>query len=140
MKVDKMSMAASLEARCPFLDYQVVEFAFHLPVSMKLDHTVNKLLLRRVASNVLPKDIFARKKHGFDVPLKKWLADDLATMFWDVVTSQQFENQNIISQSGIKTIWNSMLNDVDGSARQIWSILILALWFDVSKHEDSSRP
>jgi asparagine synthase (glutamine-hydrolysing) len=131
MKVDKMSMAASLEARCPFLDHHLAEYAFHIPETMKLDHTANKLVLREVARKILPEEIHARPKHGFDVPLQQWLEEDLRDMFWDLTSSKHFMDQDIIAHSQLEALWNSMMNRDAGATRQVWNIFILATWFDV---------
>lgn len=130
MKVDKMSMAASLEARCPFLDYHLVEYAAALPESFKLRDGSNKAILRRVAAGLLPEHIINRKKHGFDVPLKRWLSEDLRIFFWDMVSSRRFEDLAIIDRPQVEEIWTEMIRDVPTRTRQIWSILILATWIN----------
>ncbi|MEM5775175.1 MAG: asparagine synthase C-terminal domain-containing protein, partial [Anaerolineaceae bacterium] len=132
MKVDKMSMAASLEARCPFLDYHLVEYAATLPESVKLREGSNKTILRRVAAGLLPEHIINRKKHGFDVPLKRWLSEDLRTYFWDMVSSRGFEDLAIIDRPQVEEIWAEMIRDVPTRTRQIWSILILATWINLA--------
>lgn len=128
MKVDKMSMAASLEARCPFLDHRVVEFASQLPSSLKLQDGTNKLVLRQVAAKLLPGSIVGREKHGFSVPVKRWLMNDLRSLFWDLTSSGKFQGFNIIERDSLQRLWSQMEQDVPGSARQLWSLLMLAAW------------
>lgn len=128
MKVDKMSMAASLEARCPYLDHQVIEFSSGLPESMKLGNGSNKILLRQVAEKLLPREITHREKHGFDVPLRRWLSEDLKTYFWDMVSSQGFQKVDVISKPMVEAIWGDMQKDVPGSTRQVWNLMVLAAW------------
>jgi asparagine synthase (glutamine-hydrolysing) len=128
MKVDKMTMAASLEARCPFLDYRLVEYASGLPASYKLSHWNNKVILRKMAATLLPESIINRKKHGFDVPIQRWMCNDLKTYFWDLVSSRSFDELEIIGRSQVQEIWSEMENGVQNRTRQIWSLLILAAW------------
>ena len=71
-KVDKMSMASSLEVRVPFLDHHVVDFANSLPSAFKIKGSTTKRLLRRGFENDLPSEVFHRPKHGFEVPLEEW--------------------------------------------------------------------
>ena len=132
MKVDKMSMASSLEARCPYLDHHFVEYASKLSQSLKLNRSGNKVILRKVAMKLLPERIINRVKHGFDVPLKRWLTEDLNEYFWDMVMSRNFGDLQIINQPQIEEIWSEMVNDVPSRTRQIWSLLILATWLNLS--------
>jgi asparagine synthase (glutamine-hydrolysing) len=128
MKVDKMSMAASLEARSPFLDHRLVEFASFLPDSVKLTNGTNKAILRQVAATLLPEEITNRKKHGFDVPLQRWLTEDLRTYFWDLVSSRNFQKLEVISKPQVQKIWDEMVNNVPARTRQVWSLMILGAW------------
>lgn len=130
MKVDKMSMAVSLDVRCPYLDHRFVEFAASLPESFKL-RGENKYILRRVAEGLLPHEIVYRKKHGFDVPQRRWLSEDLKTYFWDLVSSRSFTDLGLITRPKVEEIWSEMEANVQSRTRQIWNILILAAWRDV---------
>lgn len=77
VKVDMMSMANSLEVRVPFLDYELVNFAFTLPDSFKMDASNSKKILRETYRSQLPEALFNRPKHGFEVPLLKWFRTGL---------------------------------------------------------------
>ncbi len=130
MKVDKMSMAASLEARCPFLDHRLVEFAATLPETMKLKQNIGKALLRQVADNLLPPEITQRKKHGFDVPIERWLKEDLHAFFWDTVSANAVEKFGVIQKAQLQGLWDEMQQGVPNRVRQLWSLLILSTWYD----------
>ena len=130
MKVDKMSMAASLEARCPFLDHRLVEFAATLPETMKLKQNIGKALLRQVADNLLPPEITQRKKHGFDVPIERWLKEDLRAFFWDTVSANAVEKFGVIQKAQLQGLWDEMQQGVPNRVRQLWSLLILSTWYD----------
>jgi asparagine synthetase B (glutamine-hydrolysing) len=75
MRADKMSMAASIEAREPFLDHQLVEFMLNVPAALKFKNKTTKYLLKKVAEQFLPQEIIYRKKVGFGAPLASWLTD-----------------------------------------------------------------
>ena len=92
---DRMSMAASLELRPPFLDRHVVEYAFQLPSTLKLREGTTKWLVKQVALKYLPDHIVNRRKVGFRVPLDAWFRDGLETFAWDMLTSQRFARQRV---------------------------------------------
>jgi asparagine synthase (glutamine-hydrolysing) len=131
MKVDKMSMAASLEARCPFLDYRLIEFATTLPAALKLHNNENKLILRRAMREMLPDQILTRAKHGFDVPIHRWLQEDLHELFWDSVRAQRFKDLDIITDDALHRLQRDLEAGVPGRARQLWTLLCLAVWLDI---------
>ena len=83
VKVDRMSMAHSLEARTPFLDYRVVEFAARVPSQQKIRGLETKWLLKRCMEKKLPHDILYRKKEGFSIPMKNWLRKELRPLMED---------------------------------------------------------
>jgi asparagine synthase (glutamine-hydrolysing) len=133
MKVDKMSMAASLEARTPFLDYRLIEFAKSLPVNHKLNKSGNKLVLRKAMGNILPKEIAARTKHPFHVPIRRWLKEDLNELFWDSMNDRSFKELDVLDEKSLNLLWQDMEVDLPGRAHQLWLLLSLAVWAQVFK-------
>jgi len=93
-KVDLMSMANSLEVRTPFLDHNVVDFAFSLPDDYKINKSMKKRILQDAFRKYLPAEIYQRPKHGFEVPLLKWFKTDLKSMINDDLLNDEF----IVSQ------------------------------------------
>jgi asparagine synthase (glutamine-hydrolysing) len=87
-KVDRMSMAASVETRVPLLDHRIVEFALNLPRSLKLSRLKTKIALRRLASNRVPADILNKPKQGFSIPMKHWLRGPLKPMMTDLLSQE----------------------------------------------------
>src|SRR4029078_6819337 len=85
MRVDKFSMAHSLEARAPFLDHQLATYALSLPAALKMDGTRTKAVLKDAAHECLPKDVVERTKQGFRVPLPAWLRGELAPWAEDLL-------------------------------------------------------
>jgi asparagine synthase (glutamine-hydrolysing) len=129
MKVDKTSMAHSIEARTPYLDHHLMEYCATIPEHYKLHHGASKALLKEVAKSILPEQILTRKKQTFDVPIGTWLNGPLREPLHDIVA------QGIIPGSGIfepAVIRDRLLRDLQagkpGSARQAWSLLNLAMW------------
>jgi asparagine synthase (glutamine-hydrolysing) len=130
MKVDKMSMAASIEARAPFLDYRMVEFANRLPARLKLDGDGNKLVLRRAMESILPMEISSRAKHPFHVPIRRWLMNDLRQLFWDSVRGDSFQALEAVDIPSLKRLWADMEAGVPGRAHALWLLFSLAVWAD----------
>jgi asparagine synthase (glutamine-hydrolysing) len=105
-KVDRASMANSLEVRVPLLDHRVVEFAYSLPLHMKIRGDQRKYLLRKVLGNLLPPDHLARKKKGFRVPLVPWMRGGLRNWTEEILTSKSGASQ-FLNAGGVQQMWES---------------------------------
>jgi asparagine synthase (glutamine-hydrolysing) len=127
-KVDRMSMAHSLEVRPPFLDHQIVEFASSLPESFKIRGRHQKYLLKRLMCDRLPRQILARKKIGFDIPAHDWLRRELRPLLLEELSP------SAVSRTGLfrpETIQKWMRNHFEGRTNigfHLWGLLILFLW------------
>lgn len=129
MKVDKMSMATSLEARCPFLDHVLVDFAATIPAHLKLNGQTEKYILRQVAQELLPEVIFNRPKRTFDVPIGRWLQTDLCDYTRDLLENGLFHDAHLFNNTQISsTLWPTLEQGEPGVARQLWSLLCLGVW------------
>ena len=138
MKVDKMTMAASVEARCPLLDQHLVAFAWSLPVSMKFGREGTKLAFRRAVQDVLPAPILRRKKHGFDVPLRRWLLRDLAEEARRLLLDDGAPLGAYVDLAVVRSMWALLSRQHDELvARQLWLLLNLAVWHE--QHWPSGR-
>ncbi len=126
-KVDRMSMAHSLEVRAPLLDYRVVEFAANLPSSWKICDRSQKVILKKSFSNVLSQRILDRKKHGFTVPLDQWFRSDLRLLAEETVVHSSFLG-DYFSSPGIQRIWDQHQKRVANHGTLLWSLLCFALW------------
>lgn len=131
MKVDKMSMAWSLESRVPFLDHRLVEFAYCLPYSLKIRGWQQKYLFRKSMGRILPPEIQRRKKHGFSVPIELWLKQDLREMMRDLLLNSSAAKQGIWNQAYIETLVGDFLSGKRTNGRLIWNIFIFELWYRV---------
>jgi len=130
-KVDLMSMANSLEVRVPFLDYRVVEFAFGLPSSFKIDSSGRKKILRDAFKNELPDELYNRKKHGFEVPLLKWFNSELKSLINDDLLEDNFiREQGLFNSDGIRMLKKQVFsnNPQDATAR-IWGLIVFQYWW-----------
>jgi asparagine synthase (glutamine-hydrolysing) len=126
--MDRMSMAHSLEARSPFLDQELVQFAAFLPEECKQSDGVTKYLLKRAFSDILPKEIRRRSKKGFAVPLDKWFRHELYDFARDVLLSIKARQRGFFRADTIeRMIAEHKRNQADHSHR-IWSLLVIELW------------
>lgn len=127
-KVDRMSMAVSLEVRGPFLDYTLAEFAARLPVSMRLRGWSGKYLLKRAMHGILPNEILYRQKLGFNIPYKNWLRRELRELLLDALSSTRLQQQGLFSPAYVQTLIHEHLEGVRDHAHQLWQLLIFQLW------------
>lgn len=128
MKVDRMSMANSLEVRVPLLDHHFIEFVLTLPFRMRFRCGRGKYLLRKLATRYLPPSILKPRKQGFTVPLSNWLQGDLADQIESLFRSRAFKARGIIRpESALKLIALNRTNRYDLSYR-IWSLVVLEAW------------
>ncbi len=133
MKIDKMTMAHSLEARIPYLDHMLVEYVSQLPLEYKIFRDMlsikDKYLLRVAAKDILPSEIVKRKKHRFVVPIGEWLSRDHLHLLYNLVDEDLANvlNMRYILEEISKNYNNSRLF----YARQLWSLLTLCLWYKI---------
>jgi asparagine synthase (glutamine-hydrolysing) len=127
-KVDRMSMAVSLETRGPFLDYTLVEFAARLPVDMRLRGLSGKYLLKRAMQGLLPEQILHRQKLGFNIPYKIWLRHELRELLLDALSPARLQQQGLFRPSYVQTLVHEHLEGVRDHAHKLWQLLIFQLW------------
>jgi asparagine synthase (glutamine-hydrolysing) len=128
-KVDRMTMAASLEARCPLLDYRIVNFGLGLPDAWKIRGGTTKVLLRRVARTLLPPEISERAKHTFRVPVAQWLRGPLKQLVVEAASSRLLSSLGIVDSTRIATVADDHLKGRADFSRALWAIITLHLWF-----------
>jgi asparagine synthase (glutamine-hydrolysing) len=129
VKVDRMSMANSLEVRCPLLDHKLGEFAATLPNSCKIRNGKLKQILIEALADRLPPSLLDRPKMGFGVPLAKWFRGPLREMTWDLLTSPQCSVRRIVSPSFVRKLLEEHQSGRRDNHAWIWSLLMLELWF-----------
>ena len=130
VKVDRMSMAHSLEARTPFLDYRVVEFAARVPSQQKIRGLKTKWLLKRCMEQKLPHDILYRKKEGFSIPMKNWLKQELRPLMEDVLSKDRIKKDGLFNEEYVETLKADHLSGRVNNAHQLWSLMVFSFWKD----------
>ncbi len=128
IKADRMSMAASLELRVPFLDYRLVEFAASMPSKYKIKDGQGKYLLKKMMEGILPQDIIYRKKMGFPTPLKMMFEGDLYGYAQDLLLSQSAETTAYFSRGRVEDILQEHKNKKVDHHRLIWQLVVLEEW------------
>jgi len=139
-KVDRMSMAHSLEARPPFLDHRICEFALSLPVDMKIRGSRLKFILRELMKDKLPPAILRRSKVGFDIPAHEWLRGTLKPFLLNVVTEASVKETGIFSWKEVESLIKDHLERRVNSGYHLWGLMILFLWMKKWKIQPSSQP
>jgi asparagine synthase (glutamine-hydrolysing) len=128
-KVDRTSMAVSLEAREPLLDHKLLEFAARVPPSLKLKNGQGKYLLRRLLERSVPPDIVNRPKQGFDAPIGGWLRTSLQPLASELFFDGRMRQRGVFDVGRIERIWNEHRSGVRDHRHRLWSLLMLELWF-----------
>jgi asparagine synthase (glutamine-hydrolysing) len=126
-KVDRMSMAHSIEAREPLLDHKFVEFAATIPPELKLKGITTKYIFKRAMEGILPKEILYRPKRGFAIPLSQWFRGQLGPFVRDLLLSQRSLNRGIFRKAYIERLIE--LNDRGRSMDlPLWTLITFELW------------
>ena len=128
-KVDRMSMAVSLEAREPLLDHKLLEFAARVPVALKLKDGRGKHLLRRVLERRVPRSITERKKSGFAAPIAAWLRGPLAGMTTELLGDGRLRDRGLFNQTEVARLWTDHRAGRADHAHRLWQLVMLELWF-----------
>ncbi|WP_083329143.1 asparagine synthase (glutamine-hydrolyzing) [Marinobacter salinus] len=128
VKVDRMSMANSLETRAPLLDYRVVEYAAGIPSALKLKGKEKKFILKKAFSRLLSDDILYRKKMGFSVPLADWLRKELFDIANPALTDKQGPLSALFDISETSRMWSIHLAGDNYYTQELWSLVVFAIW------------
>jgi asparagine synthase (glutamine-hydrolysing) len=128
LKVDRASMAASLEVRVPFLNRAVVDFATSLPIELKLHRLTGKYLLRRAMADRLPREIVTRKKHGFAMPVAHWLTAELKELAGDMLSPDRLQRQGLFDPAFVSGLFDDHIARRRDNRKQLWTLLVFQLW------------
>ena len=127
-KVDRASMFSSLETRVPLLDHKIVEFAWSLPLNLKLHNGITKWPLRQVLYKYIPKDLIERPKMGFSVPLSSWLRGPLRDWAEDLLNENKLKEEGYLNYKVINKKWQEHLSGKYNWQYEIWNILMFQSW------------
>ena len=126
-KVDRASMAVSLEVRCPLLDHRLMELAARIPSSLKLKGREGKYIFKRAMSGLLPPGILARRKQGFVVPLADWLRNDLRELAESLLFDSA-ANDGWLEGSTVAKLWRQHQSGLRDYSRPLWAVLMFRMW------------
>ena len=128
-KVDRASMAASLEARVPILDHRVAEFAFGLPLEFKIRDGVGKWVLRKLLERSVPASLFDRPKMGFGVPIGEWVKGPLRSWAADLLDQTKVKNDNVLAPDVVSQTWDDHLHGHGQQEHRLWTLLMFQSWW-----------
>lgn len=128
-KVDRASMAVSLEARAPLLDRRIYEYVWRLPLDYKIRNGKGKWLLRQVLQKYLPEELYERPKQGFSIPISQWLRHDLKDWAEDLLDEYELKAQGFLNYVEIRTLWQDHLKGRGNHAGKLWCVLMYQDWY-----------
>lgn len=130
VKVDRMSMATSLEARAPFLDKDVVELAFRMPGSLKLRGGTRKYVLKKAMEGLLPERILHRQKEGFSIPMKNWLRVELEPLMSELLSRERVEGRGLFQWAEVERLRREHVEGRANHAHQLFPLMVFERWAD----------
>lgn len=130
VKVDIASMAVSLEARSPFLDHELMEFAASLPSEMRLHRLTTKFVLKKALRSIVPAENLHRKKMGFGVPVASWLRRELRPMVNELLSPARIIRRRLLDPTEVRQLVDEHLAGSRDWTNQLWTLLMLELWFE----------
>lgn len=128
-KVDRASMAFSLEARVPLLDHRLVEFAWRVPAHLKLQHGRGKIIMRELLARFIPRELIERPKRGFSIPLSEWLKGDLRAWAESLIESPAACEESLLLPEGVRATWRNFLTgQAEHTLTTVWNLLMYLQW------------
>jgi asparagine synthase (glutamine-hydrolysing) len=130
MRVDKITMATSVEARVPFLDHHLVEYAMGLPRSLKVQGGVGKHILKRSLEEILPHDLLYERKRGFGAPVREWFREGLGSWFDDHLLNSTMRRRELLDYQFIERMLKEHRRGTKDWGFHLWTLLNLSLWYE----------
>jgi asparagine synthase (glutamine-hydrolysing) len=128
VKADRMTMANSLEARCPFLDQELFDFAAHLPGALKLKGLTSKYILKKMLTGILPPEIIYRKKHGFGVPVGHWFRTSLKDYVRDLLLCPRTLGRGYFRKESVRRLVEEHQSGKRDHSHKLWALLTFEMW------------
>jgi asparagine synthase (glutamine-hydrolysing) len=130
MRVDKMTMATSVEARVPFLDHHLVEYAMGLPTNLKIEGASGKHILKRALEKVLPADLLYRPKRGFGAPIREWFRGESGEMLGGLIMNSSIRGRELFDYAFIALLIEEHRSGKRDWSFHLWALLNVSLWYD----------
>jgi len=130
VKIDRASMACSLELRTPYLDHRLVEFAARLPASLKVRRFELKYLLKKAVEGWLPRDIVHRQKRGFSVPIARWMRQELRPLLEETLGEEKLKKQGLFRAPFVRRLLQEHANGRADHRKSLWTLLCFQTWYD----------
>jgi asparagine synthase (glutamine-hydrolysing) len=129
VKVDRATMAHALEARSPFLDFRLIEWALSLPDRLKVHGSEQKVLLRRLMRNRLPGSTLRQPKRGFNAPVSAWLKGPLREMATELFASASLRSVGLLDPSAVASVWTAHLRGWQDQGFRLWVLFTFLVWW-----------
>ncbi|MCX5686946.1 MAG: asparagine synthase C-terminal domain-containing protein, partial [Candidatus Omnitrophica bacterium] len=129
-KVDRASMANSLEVRAPFLDTEFAEYVCSIPSSAKLKNFRTKMILKNALKGKLPDETLNKSKQGFAVPVAKWLKEDLRTLLFEAFDRKKIEREGLFNYSYIRKLRDEFVANKNDTRKEVWALFMFEMWYD----------
>jgi len=138
-KVDRASMAESLEVRAPFLDYHIIEFVNRLPYKMKLKGFTTKYILKRAVDGFLPANIIQRPKKGFGLPIAKWIKGPIKDLVQELLHPEKIKREGFFDPKIVSKLLDDHLKFKANNAKKLWTLFIFEMWLEEWGNHHQSR-
>jgi asparagine synthase (glutamine-hydrolysing) len=128
LKVDRMSMANSLEVRVPYLDKEMVELAFQVPGRLKVRKGRTKVLLKKIAERHIPRECVYRPKEGFSIPIKNWLLGQLRPLMEELLSPETIRREGVFDAATVERLKRQHLDGAANNSHVLWSLMVFQAW------------
>jgi asparagine synthase (glutamine-hydrolysing) len=130
MRVDKITMATSVEARVPFLDHHLIEYAMGLPRDLKVKGTTGKHILKRALESILPKDLLYKPKRGFGAPAREWFRGPKAEELLELIMNSRMRSRNFFDYQFVQQLADEHRRERQDWSAHLWALLNVSVWYD----------